>query len=157
MASTSGDKTVNKVALCSAIFAGFAYVGYSVVRTAFCRKLGKRRDSEGTFCQISHIQILTRVLISAYHHDDPLGPRMYFRRLSQTTQTDCLLGNLDMGHSGRVILRPMSVQDRIRDLNMRARQFTDTMLAIQGGAGVALSPRHSPSPLPGPRSLQVCI
>lgn len=78
---------------------------------------------------------------------------MYFRRLSQTTQTDCLLGNLDMGHSGRVILRPMSVQDRIRDLNMRARQFTDTMLAIQGGAGVALSPRHSP--LPGPRSLQV--
>ncbi|XP_059468337.1 uncharacterized protein LOC132192402 isoform X2 [Neocloeon triangulifer] len=138
MSSASGDKTVNKVALCSAIFAGFAYVGYSVVRTAFCRKLGKRRDSE------------------AYHgHDDPLGPRMYFRRLSQTTQTDCLLGNLDMGNSGRVILRPMSVQDRIRDLNMRARQFTDTMLAIQGGAGAAaLSPRHGPSPLPGPRSLQ---
>lgn len=40
------DKTVNKVALCSAIFAGFAYVGYSVVRTAFCRKLG-RREYEG--------------------------------------------------------------------------------------------------------------
>ncbi|XP_065349737.1 uncharacterized protein LOC135945789 isoform X2 [Cloeon dipterum] len=139
MASASGDKTVNKVALCSAIFAGFAYVGYSVVKTAFCRKLGsKRRDSE------------------AYRggHDDPLGPRMYFRRLSQTTQTDCLLGNLDMGGTGRVILRPMTVQDRIRDLNMRARQFTDTMLAIQGGAGVAVSPRHGPCPLPGPRSLQ---
>lgn len=46
MATSTGDKTVNKVALCSAIFAGFAYVGYSVVRTAFCRKLG-RRDGEG--------------------------------------------------------------------------------------------------------------
>lgn len=44
--SATGDKTVNKVALCSAIFAGFAYVGYSVVRTAFCRKLG-RRDGDG--------------------------------------------------------------------------------------------------------------
>jgi len=44
--TSTEDKTVNKVALCSEIFAGFAYVGYSVVRTAFCRKLG-RRDGEG--------------------------------------------------------------------------------------------------------------
>ena len=44
-AAGSQDKTVNKVALCSAIFAGFAYVGYSAVRTAFGKK-GKR-DSEG--------------------------------------------------------------------------------------------------------------
>lgn len=49
MASASGggpsqDKTVNKVALCSAIFAGFAYVGYSVVRTAFHRR---RREGDG--------------------------------------------------------------------------------------------------------------
>lgn len=44
----AADKTVNKVALCSAIFAGFAYVGYSVVRTAFCRKLG-RREGDGNF------------------------------------------------------------------------------------------------------------
>lgn len=49
MASAAGpnDKTVNKVALCSAIFAGFAYVGYSVVRTAFGKK-GKR-DSESKY------------------------------------------------------------------------------------------------------------
>nr|CAD7461121.1 unnamed protein product [Timema tahoe] len=73
--------------------------------------------------------------------------RLYFRRLSQTTQTDVLLGNLDMTGSGKVILRPLSVQERIRELNLRARMFTDTMLAIQG-----ISPRHSP--LPGPRSLQ---
>lgn len=44
-AAGSQDKTVNKVALCSAIFAGFAYVGYSAVRTAFGKK-GKR-DAEG--------------------------------------------------------------------------------------------------------------
>lgn len=43
MASGSAaDRTMNKVALCSAIFAGFAYVGYSVVRTAF-----QRRRKEG--------------------------------------------------------------------------------------------------------------
>ncbi|XP_063219640.1 uncharacterized protein LOC134529454 isoform X2 [Bacillus rossius redtenbacheri] len=126
MASTPGDKTVNKVALCSAIFAGFAYVGYSVVRTAFCRRLG-RREYEGY----------------------PDEHRLYFRRLSQTTQTDVLLGNLDMTGSGKVILRPMTVQERIRELNVRARMFTDTMLAIQN---YGVSPRHSP--LPGPRSLQ---
>lgn len=51
--SAPNDKTVNKVALCSAIFAGFAYVGYSVVRTAFCRKLG-RREYEGklVYCSL---------------------------------------------------------------------------------------------------------
>lgn len=126
MATSTGDKTVNKVALCSAIFAGFAYVGYSVVRTAFCRKLG-RRDGEGF----------------------PDEHRLYFRRLSQTTQTDVLLGNLDTTGSGKILLRPLTVQERIRELNLRARMFTDTMLAIQTGGS---SPRHSP--LPGPRSLQ---
>jgi len=76
--------------------------------------------------------------------------RLYFRRLSQTTQTDVLLGNLDTTGSGKVLLRPLTVQERIRDLNLRARMFTDTMLAIQTGGS---SPRHSP--LPGARSLQV--
>ncbi|KAG8227668.1 hypothetical protein J437_LFUL006979, partial [Ladona fulva] len=128
MANISGDKTMNKVALCSAIFAGFAYVGYSLVRTAFCRRLA-RRDGEVTYL------------------DDE--PRLYFRRLSQTTQTDVLLGNLDTTGSGKVLLRSLSVQERIRELNLRARHFTDTMLAIQGNGP---SPRHSP--LPGPRSLQ---
>lgn len=45
--SVGNDKTANKVALCSAVFAGFAYVGYSVVRTAFCRKLGQREGEGG--------------------------------------------------------------------------------------------------------------
>ncbi|XP_071440237.1 G-protein coupled receptor-associated sorting protein 2-like isoform X1 [Hetaerina americana] len=128
MANYASDKTMNKVALCSAIFAGFAYVGYSLVRTAFCRRLA-RRDGEVNYL------------------DDE--PRLYFRRLSQTTQTDVLLGNLDTSGSGKVLLRSLSVQERIRELNLRARHFTDTMLAIQGNGP---SPRHSP--LPGPRSLQ---
>jgi len=35
MASSASDRTVNKIALCGAIFAGVAYVGYSVVKQAF--------------------------------------------------------------------------------------------------------------------------
>jgi hypothetical protein len=31
-ASVAQDRTANRVALCSAIVAGFAYVGYAVVR-----------------------------------------------------------------------------------------------------------------------------
>ncbi|CAL8078723.1 unnamed protein product [Orchesella dallaii] len=126
--SSASDRTANKVALCSAIFAGFAYVGYSVVRTAF-----QRRRREG---DLSH----------------PEGEaRLYFRRLSQTTQTDALLGNLDVSNSGRIILRPLSVQERIRELNFRARHFADTMLAIQGNGGPV--GRHTSHPM-GPRSLQ---
>lgn len=81
----------------------------------------------------------------------PEEHRIYFRRLSQTTQTDILLGNLDLDGSGKVVLRPLTVQDRIRELNLKARMFTDTMLAIQATSGP--SPRHSA--VPGPRSLQV--
>ncbi|CAH0380601.1 unnamed protein product [Bemisia tabaci] len=107
--SVGNDKTANKVALCSAVFAGFAYVGYSVVRTAFCRKLGQR-EGEGGYRQ---------------EH------RLYFRRLSQTTQTDVLLGDLDLSGSKKIALRPFTVQERIRELNLRAKMFTDTVLAIQ--------------------------
>ena len=42
MASAS-DKTVNKIAICSAIFAGVAYVGYSYVKNAFSRSLKKTK------------------------------------------------------------------------------------------------------------------
>lgn len=80
--------------------------------------------------------------------------RLYFRRLSQTTQTDALLGNLDVSNSGRIILRPLSVQERIRELNFRARHFADTMLAIQGNGGPV--GRNASHPM-GPRSLQVNI
>jgi len=42
--SSANDHTVNKVAVCSAIFAGFAYVGYSVAKNAFGRRLGRKSD-----------------------------------------------------------------------------------------------------------------
>ena len=51
---TFQDKTLNKVALCSAVFAGFAYVGYSYARTAFCRKLAKKPNS----CKLNILQLL---------------------------------------------------------------------------------------------------
>ncbi|XP_025198345.1 uncharacterized protein LOC112596777 isoform X1 [Melanaphis sacchari] len=122
--TSANDHTVNKVAVCSAIFAGFAYVGYSVAKNAFGRRLGRKNDD-------------------GYHHEDQ---RLYFRRLSQTTQTDVLLGNLDNSDTSRVFLRPMTVQQRIKELNLRARMFADTMMAIQTPSG-----KHS---LHGPRSLQ---
>lgn len=49
----SADKTVNKVALCSAIFAGFAYIGYGLVRTSFHRR---RRERDGKLITITHKQ-----------------------------------------------------------------------------------------------------
>uniref|UniRef100_A0A8D8URC8 Armadillo repeat-containing protein 10 n=1 Tax=Cacopsylla melanoneura TaxID=428564 RepID=A0A8D8URC8_9HEMI len=124
--ASTNDKAINKVAVCSAMFAGFAYVGYSVIRTAFNRRIGQDKQEQ-----------------------EYPEHRLYFRRLSQTTQTDVLLGNLDLSQSdsGRIILRPMSVQERIKELNLRARMFSDTMIAIQANSS---SPaRH------GPRSLQV--
>ena len=37
MAAGSGDHSINKIALYSALFAGVAYVGYSCVKDAFSR------------------------------------------------------------------------------------------------------------------------
>jgi hypothetical protein len=48
MASSASDRTVNKIALCSAIFAGVAYVGYSVVKQAFGKTFNKtEKKKEG--------------------------------------------------------------------------------------------------------------
>ncbi|KAK4300919.1 hypothetical protein Pmani_026909 [Petrolisthes manimaculis] len=103
--SGTQDKTLNKVALCSAVFAGFAYVGYSYAKTAFCRKL-------------------------TVDDDDYTRGRLIFRRLSQThTQTDTLIGTLD--NTSKIVIRPKSVQERIRELNLKARQFAETFIAIQ--------------------------
>lgn len=125
LSNFNNDRTVNRIAFCSAVVAGFAYVGYSVVRNAFSRKK-KRRDDM----------------------NDDLPQRIFLRRLSQTTQTDGLLGDLDLDGSNRISLRPMSVQERIKELNVRARQFADAVVAIQSNG----SPRpHGVSA----RSLQV--
>ncbi|XP_076067231.1 uncharacterized protein LOC143040284 isoform X2 [Oratosquilla oratoria] len=138
MSSAAGgtlqDRTLNKVALCSAVFAGFAYVGYSYAKTAFCRKLARKPG--------------------LYDDDEEMQTRMVFRRLSQTTQTDVLLGNLDMSGSGRLIVRPKTVQERIRELNLKARQFTDAFIAIQTGNGHAGHALTRNSAIHAPNSLQ---
>ena len=74
---------------------------------------------------------------------------MLLRRLSQTTQTDLMLGQYEKfgEKGGRIVVRPMSVQQRIRELNVRAHQFADAILSIQHGAS-----KHYRPPA---RSLQV--
>lgn len=50
----SNDTTINKVAVCSAIFAGFAYIGYSVAKNAFDRRVGRKKD-DGMFHRLFKI------------------------------------------------------------------------------------------------------
>lgn len=47
--TNANDHTVNKVAVCSAIIAGFAYVGYSVAKNAFGRRHGRKNDDGERF------------------------------------------------------------------------------------------------------------
>lgn len=42
--TASNDHMVNKVAVCSAVFAGFAYVGYSMAKNVFGRRPGRKTD-----------------------------------------------------------------------------------------------------------------
>ncbi|GAB6029148.1 hypothetical protein CHUAL_004925 [Chamberlinius hualienensis] len=144
MAASSGDKTVNKVALCSAIFAGFAYVGYSVVRNAICRRGLRSSDDDGTNPR-TYLHVVVGNSTATYS----LGPqtdesRSIFdggiRRFSVASQTDFLLGNLDISNGG--IFRPLSVQERIRQLNFQARHLGDQGLIMKF------------SPFYKPRSLQ---
>nr|CAH0098800.1 unnamed protein product [Daphnia galeata] len=104
---TAPNRAVNKIAFCSAVVAGFAYVGYSVCRTAFSRRRRGRRDEDSP------------------HHS------VFLRRLSQTTQTDGLMGEFFTDGAPKIVLRPKSVQERIKDLNMQARQFASAVTAIQ--------------------------
>lgn len=50
----SNDTTINKVAVCSAIFAGFAYIGYSVAKNAFDRHVARKKD-DGMFHRLFKI------------------------------------------------------------------------------------------------------
>ena len=50
MSSSASDRTVNKITLCGAIFAGVAYVGYTVVKQAFGKTfLRGDKPKEGKF------------------------------------------------------------------------------------------------------------
>jgi len=141
------DRTANRLALCSAIFAGFAYVGYAVVRTAF----GGRRKGEtvnnGFF----------------RNENDPLAlelepngdKKVYLRRLSGSSvrgggRNRDIVASLtlpgqceDTATGVHSVLRPLSVRERLRELNVNAMAFADTLLVL-----------HGKKPLCGPRSLQ---
>lgn len=109
------DRAINKIAFCSAVVAGFAYVGYSVCRTAFSRRRRGRGDDESPHRSV------------------------FLRRLSQTTQTDGLMGEFFTDGPPKIVLRPKSVQERIRDLNMQARQFASAVTAIQTNTNYKLN------------------
>lgn len=113
MAGLSQDKTVNRVAICSAIFAGFAYVGYSVVRQAF----GRRLMGHGIFKNEDDS-------LGLEYEQQPKNGRVYLRRLSGSFASgrDIKLENLDMGQENGII-RPMAVLTRIRELNLGAKAF----------------------------------
>jgi len=143
MSSINQDRTANRFALCSAIFAGFAYVGYAVVRQAFG---GRKVNGHGFFRDEND-------LLGLEYEKEGRG-RVYLRRLSGST---CSGGKNDLvgtiqprkeSEDGQVesihcVLRPLSVRERIRELNLNAQAFTDTLLIL-----------HGKKPLGGPRSLQ---
>jgi len=142
MASINQDK--NRLALCSAIFAGFAYVGYAVVRQAFG---GRKVNGHGFFRNEND-------LLGLEYEKEGRG-KVYLRRLSGSACSggkNDLVGTLKHYDSeqqeGQIdgihcVLRPLSVRERIRELNLNAQAFTDTLLIL-----------HGKKPLGGPRSLQ---
>ena len=147
MASLGQDKSTNRVAICSAIVAGFAYVGYAVVKRVF----GGKRGEEGEEMVVRAAGGLTGFfrneedLLGLDYEPGEGGRRVFLRRLSgshsggRAQQTWLGAG----GEGGASVLRPLSVRERIRELNLNALAFTDTLLILHG---------HRPK-LSGPRSL----
>jgi hypothetical protein len=156
------DRTANRVAICSAIFAGFAYVGYAVVRQVFGRRV--EADSEH---EASNPLTATAGLTGFFRDDrDSLGleyepadrGRLFLRRLSGSRPG----GRCDGGSllEGSLLLRPLSVRERIRELNLGA--FTDTLLVLNGlkpglsgRRSLPSSAMHSPARILSPADLQL--
>ncbi|CAG0879828.1 unnamed protein product [Cyprideis torosa] len=134
--SFASTDTTNKVVFCSAVIGGFAYVGYSFVRHAFDRHPSKRSDD------------------AMRPRSNSSLPAVYLRRLSQTTQTDILMANLESGDKSRIYFRPLSVHERIKELNSKSREFGDTLLAIQGFGGLANAITDKVGATVVPKSLQ---
>ena len=68
--------------------------------------------------------------------------RIFLRRLSGS-ESSILLGNgSSNGDRSRLVLRPLTVQQRIKELNLRARHFAETIMAVQLADAV-------PAPNPG--------
>ena len=154
MASLNQDRTANRVALCSAIFAGFAYVGYAVVRQAF-GGIGSKKGNNGFFRNENDCLGL--------EYDSDRKGKIYMRRLSGSSvgggkkelyaAASCLNlkdsdacsenGDTRLPNGVNCMFRPLSVRERLRELNLNAMAFADTLLIINGK-----------KPLGGPRSLQ---
>lgn len=145
------DRTTGKVALCSAIFAGFAYVGYAVVRQVF----GGRREQEEEAAggHTGFFRDEGDVLGLAY---EPGERRVFLRRLSGSRASAGLLVHEGAG------LRPLSVRQRIKELNLGAAAFTDALLVVNGlkprlsgRRSLPSSARHSPTRILSPVDLQL--
>ena len=58
--------------------------------------------------------------------------KIFLRRLSGSEASSFLLGNgSSSDQRSRLDLRPVGVQGRIRELNLRARHFAETVMAVQ--------------------------
>ena len=152
------DKTTSKVAICSAIFAGFAYVGYAVVKQVF----GRGRREEEVLVQgglMGFFRDETDVLGLDYEPADPTG-RVFLRRLSGSRAGR---GGTLLAEAGESVLRPLSVRERIRQLNLSAVAFTDTLLVLHGlkprqsrmSSSLPSSAFHSPTRILSPIDLQL--
>ena len=154
------DKTTSKVAICSAIFAGFAYVGYAVVKQVFGR--GRtREEAQGEIPGglMGFFRDETDVLGLDYEPADPTG-RVFLRRLSGSRAGR---GGTLLAEAGESVLRPLSVRERIRQLNLSAVAFTDTLLVLHGlkprqsrmSSSLPSSAFHSPTRILSPIDLQL--
>jgi len=144
-ASINQDRTANRVALCSAIFAGFAYVGYAVVHKVLGGRARQEPDRPTTGLA-GFFRNEEDVLGLEYEPQD--RGRVFLRRLSGSRAGDRATETIldTEGVTGIAsVLRPLSVRERIRELNLNAMAFTDTLLILNG-----LKPRlGAPRSLPG--------
>ena len=142
MSGLGQDKTANRVAICSAIFAGFAYVGYAVVRKVLGREVRAEEPSGGVMGFFRNDQDLLGL---EYEPSDQ--GRVFLRRLSGS-QAGGRAAESFLDAQGRglhSVLRPLSVRERIRELNLGAMAFTDTLLILHGKKPRLSGPRSLPS------------
>jgi len=169
MASLNQDKTTNRVAFCSAIFAGFAYVGYTVVKQAFGgikAKLGGTTNGDDMNSSTGFFRNDADLL--GLEYDQPRkGQKVYLRRLSGSSASHGkLINSWDRNQEDdgnlKCILRPLSVRERIRELNLNAHAFADTLLILHGKKAALYGPRslqnspfHSPDRILSPADLHL--
>lgn len=136
MKMASEDAAVKRVALCSAIFAGFAYVGYSILRSAFCAK-GSGRDDKGT-------RKVVKSKKKKKHKGLPEHDTAH-----RSSQTDLSVpADYTTTPPAELHFVSKSVRDKVRELNLKARMFDDQYFArIFKPRSLQCSPWGSPKAL----------